>query len=617
MAQTITDRRDVLFALNEQLDIAQLCKTDRYGDLNQKTFDLFLQEARNVATKELLPTFKESDEVGCVYDNGVVKVPPSFHRAYQIFREGGWLTVADDAEVGGQGMPHVLACAALEMFAGANLAFSVYPMLGHGAGKLIEEFGTEEQKKLYLPKVYSGEWGGTMCLTEPEAGSDVGALTTTATRNPDGTYSITGTKIFISAGENDLVPNIIHPVLARIEGDPPGTSGISIFIVPKIRVNPDGSLGGHNGVVCDRIEEKMGIHGSATCQLSFGAKGPCKGVLLGEERKGMRIMFVMMNEERLNVGVQALGAASSAYLYALNYARERVQGKNLMKAADKNAPGVPIIQHPDIRRMLIEMKAYVEGLRSLNYYTGLCMDRAKTAATPEERAKAQKYVDLLTPICKAYTTERGYKVCVDAIQVYGGYGYTQEYPVEQIARDSKITTIYEGTTGIQAMDLLGRKLGMDKGQVFMSLMEDIRKTAAGAKAHPLTADMAEKTSTAADKLGALAMFLGKAASGPFAMLAFSNATPFLDCMGDVVLAWMWLWRAATAAPKLEKIAGGASAEAIAAAVEKNKDAAYYDGQIKTAAYFINAMLPVTYGRMESIKANEAAPVAMADASFGG
>ncbi|MFP4477668.1 MAG: acyl-CoA dehydrogenase [Desulfatibacillaceae bacterium] len=617
MAQSITDRRDVSFVMNEQLGIDQLCKADRYCDLNQKTFDMVMQEARNLAIKEILPTFKESDEVGCQFDNGEVKVPPSYHRAYELFREGEWLTVADDPEIGGQGMPHVLACGALELFAGANLAFSIYAMLGHGAGKIIEEYGSEEQKNLYLPKVYSGEWGGTMCLTEPEAGSDVGALTTTAKDNGDGTYSITGTKIFISAGEHDLVPNIIHPVLARIEGDPPGTPGISIFIVPKVWVNEDGSLGGTNGVTCDRIEEKMGIHGSCTCQLSFGAKEQCRGVLLGEPRKGMRIMFVMMNEERLNVGVQGLGAASTAYLYAVNYARERLQGKNLLKAADKAAPSVAIMQHPDIRRMLIEMKAYVEGLRSLNYYTGLCMDLARVGETEEVREKYRKYIDLLTPICKAYTTEKGYKVCVDAIQVYGGYGYTQEYPVEQIARDCKITTIYEGTTGIQAMDLLGRKLGMDKGQVFMSLLKDMQKTVAEGKEIPMNKAMAEKLEEGVNRLGEVAQVIGKTASSEKVMTAFANAYPFLECMGDVILGWMWLWRANTAAPKLVRIAKGEDAEAVAKAVGKNKDAAFYDGQIKTASYFINAMLPVTFGRMESIKANESSPVDMADASFGG
>ncbi|MBU2490013.1 MAG: acyl-CoA dehydrogenase [Proteobacteria bacterium] len=615
MAQAISDRRDVQFVLNEQLSIGGLCESEIYSDLNTKTFDLFMKEARNLAVKEILPTLKESDQQGCGFDNGKVTVPPSFHRAYKLLCEGEWLSVADDPEVGGQGMPIVLAAAALELFSGANLAFSIYPMLGHGAAKLVEHYGTDLQKKVYLKNMFTGHWGGTMCLTEPSAGSDVGALTTVAKRNPDGTYSISGTKIFISAGENDLVENIIHPVLARIEGDPEGTPGISIFLVPKYRVNQDGSPGEFNDVVCDRIEEKMGIHGSATCQLTFGPKGQCVGELLGEERKGMRIMFVMMNEERLNVGIQALGAASSSYLLALDYARQRVQGKHILSG--KDGQGVPIIQHPDIRRMLIQMKAYVEGMRSLNYYTGMCMDRARVATGEDDRAKWQARVDLLTPICKAYSTEMGCKVCTDAIQVYGGYGYTQEYPVEQIARDCKITTIYEGTTGIQAMDLLGRKLAMGGGQVFLSLINDLKATVDAAAKIAGLEEMAKRVSAAADKLMETAQILGKSARGEKALAAFANACPFLEAMGDVILGWMHLWRAMVAAPKLAKIVGQKTGADLAAAVAANKDAAFYDGQVRTAAYFINSLLTASLGKMDAIQVGESAPVDMADASFGG
>ncbi|MBW1989133.1 MAG: acyl-CoA dehydrogenase C-terminal domain-containing protein [Deltaproteobacteria bacterium] len=614
MAQSISDRRDVQFVLNEQLTIGDLCK-GIYADLNTKTFDLLMNEARNLAVKELLPILKECDEEGCKFDNGKVITPEGFKRAWKLFCEGEWLTVADDMEVGGQGMPQVLAVASLELFAGANMAFSIYPMLAHGAGKLVELYGTDKQKELFLGKMYSGEWGGTMCLTEPEAGSDVGALTTTAKDNGDGTYSISGTKIFISAGEQDLTENIIHPVLARIEGSPPGTAGISIFLVPKIWVNDDGSLGEDNDVVCDRIEHKMGIHASATCQLTFGSKGKCRGMLLGEVNKGMRIMFHMMNEERLNVGVQALGAASASYLLALDYARQRIQGKNLL--AGKDAPGVPIIQHPDVRRMLIKMKAYVEGLRSLNYYTGVCMDRARIAENDEEKAYWQSFVDILTPVCKGYSTERGWEVTVDGIQVYGGYGYTTEYPMEQIARDCKITTIYEGTTGIQAMDLLGRKIPMKDGKVFMALLGEIKKTVAEAKGIAGLEELAAKVDAAADKLAETAQALAKAARSPKVMTAFANATPFLDSMGDVLLGWMHLWRAAVSAPKLEKAVGGKTGEDRAKAVASNKDAAFYDGQIQTAKYFINVILTTTLGRMDSIRLLEDAPVEMADAGFGG
>lgn len=610
MAQQLNDRRDVQFVLHEQLKVAELCKSAVYDGLNAKTFDLLMNEARNLAVKELVPANKEAEEIGATFDNGKVKVPPSFHKAYKAFCEGEWLTVADDQEVGGQGMPYTLGSAALELFAGANLAFSIYAMLGHGAGKLYEVYGTEEQRKLYLPKVYSGKWGGTMCLTEPSAGSDVGALTTVARQNADGTWSISGTKIFISAGEQDMVENIIHPVLARIEGDPAGTGGISIFIVPKIWVNPDGSLSEDNDVVCDRIEEKMGIHGSATCVLTFGGKGKCRGVLLGERCKGMKIMFHMMNEERLNVGVQGLGCASAAYLHALNYSRERLQGKNILA---KDPAQAPIVEHPDVRRMLLSMKAYVDGLRSLNYYVAWCMDKARIATEAEDKARYQALIDLLTPICKAYSTEMAVRVCNDAIQTFGGYGYTKEYPVEQLARDVKITTIYEGTTGIQAMDLLARKIPMQGGKVFIDFLNQIGATITEAKKIDGLAAMAARLEATSDKLAKTAQELATAVRSPKVLAAFAHACPFLEAMGDLFLGWMHLWRAVVAAPALARIAGGKDIKEVVAG---NKEAAYYDGLVKTAAFFINTVLPVTMGKMDSIMILDDSAVAISDVSLG-
>ncbi|MCA1733127.1 MAG: acyl-CoA dehydrogenase family protein, partial [Acidobacteria bacterium] len=357
-----------------------------------------------------------------------------------------------------------------------NFAFIMYGGLTHGAGELIDHFGSDELKKLYLKKLFSGEWTGTMLLTEPEAGSDVGALSTTATPNPDGTYSLTGNKIFISGGEHDLSQNIIHPVLARIDGAPAGTAGISLFIVPKVWVNEDGTLGEPNDIVCTGIEEKMGIHGNPTATMALGTKGKCRGILLGEANKGMRAMFLMMNDARLMVGNQGLACASAAYLYALNYARTRVQGRHLLKIADKDAPGVPIIQHPDVRRMLMTMKVYVESLRSLSYYIAFCLDSIATTDDAEEKTRLQGIVDFLIPIAKAYTTDRSFEVTSLAVQVYGGYGYIKEYPVEQLLRDCRITPIYEGTNGIQAMDLFGRKLGQNGGKPILDLAEEIRRT---------------------------------------------------------------------------------------------------------------------------------------------
>jgi alkylation response protein AidB-like acyl-CoA dehydrogenase len=321
MAQLVADRRDVDFVLHEQLNVADLSKHKSYAEFNKKTVDLIISEARNLAVKELLPIQIDGDREGARFESGNVTVPDSFHKAWDLFKEGEWVALSDDPELGGQGMPVTLSLAVNDYFIGANFAFMMYPGLTHGAGRLIQTFGTAKQKKLFLKKMFTGEWTGTMLLTEPEAGSDVGALTTSAVKNDDGTYSITGNKIFISSGEHDMAENIIHPVLARIEGAPQGTKGISLFLVPKIRVNDDGSLGEFNDVVCTGVEEKLGIHGNATCSLSLGSKGNCQGTLLGEKNKGMRAMFQMMNEARLLVGLQGLACASAAYLYAVNYAQ--------------------------------------------------------------------------------------------------------------------------------------------------------------------------------------------------------------------------------------------------------------------------------------------------------
>jgi alkylation response protein AidB-like acyl-CoA dehydrogenase len=617
MAQLISDRRDIDFVLYEQLHIEDLLKTDKYRDLNRKMFDMVISEARNLGIKEIYPTYVEGDRQGVKFENGKVFAPQCFHRPYALFVEGEWIAMTEDPEVGGQGLPHIIRQAAFEYIVGANFAAATFVDLAHGAAKMIELFGTPKQKELFLEKVYSGRWGGTMLLTEPNAGSDVGALATTAVKNPDGTYSISGNKIFITCGEHDLTENIIHPVLARIEGAPPGTRGISLFIVPKIWVNDDGSLGEPNDIVCSGVEEKMGLHGSPTCSMSLGSKGNCRGLLLGEENKGLMVMFHMMNEARLNVGAQGFLHGSVAYLHALNYARERLQGRDIEKGKDPQAPQVPIINHPDVRRMLLQMKAYVEGMRSFVYYVAYCFDKKSTARSPAEKERYSGLMELLTPIIKAYCSERGQAVCEQAIQVHGGYGYTKEYPVEQLYRDCKITSIYEGTNGIQAMDLLGRKLGMNKGAVFMDLLGEIKAAVAKAEQIPRLEKAAAGVANALTRLGEIALHLGKTAVSKNLKLAFAYAHPFLEVVGDVVIAWMLLWRAAAAVPRLEKLAGSADEQAIRSKIAKNKDAAFYDGQLKTAEFFIHSMLPVTMGKMNAIAASNPAAVDIDERSFGG
>ena len=602
MAQLISDRRDIDFVLFEQLNIQDLSENELFREFNQKTIELIVSEARNLAIKEILPTRKISDEEGVIFENGKVKVPECFHRAFKLFNEGEWLAMPEDPKWGGQGMPNTVTLAASEYFNGANYAFVMYPGLTHGAARLVETFGTDKQKELFLRNMYTGKWTGTMLLTEPEAGSDVGLLTTRAVKNEDDTYSIFGNKIFISSGEHDLTKNIVHPVLARIEGAPEGTKGISLFLVPKYRVNNDGSIGEFNDVICTGVEEKMGIHGNATCSLTLGGKGNCIGTLLGEENKGMSHMFLMMNEARLLVGHQGLGCASAAFMYALNYARERIQGKSL--TAGKDSPPVPIIGHPDVRRQLLTMKAYVDGMRSLLYFVGYCNDKVRTTNDDDEREKYEAFIEVLTPIAKGYVSDKAFEVCNHGVQVYGGYGYIKEYPMEQLVRDCRITMIYEGTNGIQAMDLLGRKLGLKNGAALMELFSEIKATVSDAKSIDNLKKMAEKVEETLGKLINVSLHMGKMAMSPEVETAFALAYPFMEVFGDMIMAWMLLWRAFVSA---EKLADGA----------KNKDEAFYQGQIKTAEFFIFTFLPATLGKMDAIMDANGAAIEISELGLGG
>lgn len=602
MPEQIADRRDIDFVLFDQLQAQDLCRAEKFSDFNRKTFSLLINEARKFAIKEILPTYQEGDREGVTFENGTVRIPRCYKRPFELVREAGFTSMTEDPAYGGQGLPNAVSTAAAEYLVGTNFAFSTYSFLGHGTGKLIELFGTEKQKALFLKKLYTAEWTGTMLMTEPGAGSDVGLLETTAKRNDDGTFSIAGNKIFITSGDHDLTDNIIHPVLARIEGAPQGSKGISLFIVPKLWINDDGSLGPANDIVCTGVEEKMGIHGSATCTMALGSKGQCRGMLLGEENKGLKAMFHMMNEARLGVGLQSFAHASNAYLYALDYAKNRVQGRALENSLDHSAPAVPIIRHPDVRRMLLEMKAYVEGMRSFTYFIAQCFDNALTADTPEERNRNQRMIELLTPVLKAYNGQKGFDMCVKAIQVYGGAGYTKEYPVEQLARDCKIASIYEGTDGIQAMDLLARKLGMENGQVFMDFIGRIMAIVDKAREIPGLEEMAQTTETLASRLCESARHMGATAMSDTFKVAFAHSVPFLEVMGDTVMAWMLLWQASIA---MEKLAAGV----------RKKEAAFLNGQIKSAEFFITNITPLTLGKIASIETAGDAAVTIDDDSF--
>ncbi|HOG08582.1 MAG TPA: acyl-CoA dehydrogenase [Syntrophales bacterium] len=618
MGNGLVNVRDQQFLLFEQLGVERLFETEAYKDFTKEDALMMQNEAEKMALNVLVPTYAEGDKEGCTFKDGKVSVPKCYHDAYKKYVEGGWLCPMKSPDVGGQGMPVVLSSAYAEFFGAANFAFIMYPGLTNGAAGLIEKYGTEEQKQKYMYKMYSGEWAGTMCLTEPGAGSDVGALKTTAKRLPNGKFLISGTKCFISSGDHDLVPNIIHPVLARIEGDPPGTGGISIFIVPKIRVNDDGSLGEPNDVHTGNIEHKMGIKGSATCTLNFGDDGKCIGELLGKEREGMRVMFNMMNEARLEVGMQGLGHASAAYEHAVQYAKERIQSTPVWEMKNPDAKAVPIIQHLDVRRDLLWMKAYVEGLRALNYFVGLAIDMEHAAATPEERERWRGFVELLTPVCKAFGSDMGVLVCSKAIDVYGGYGYCQEYPVEQYMRDCKIACLYEGTNGIQSLDLVGRKLGMKKGMNVMNLVGEINGGIAKAKQSEALKKYAAKLEEAVFALIDLTMtFAGLGKTGSF-LIPVLNASPYLEIMGDVLVGHFLLQGAAVAEEKLNAIYAEKGIESLGkkrALVHENADVAFYVGKISVARFFVSEIIPTIKVRCETIKAAERVVFEVPEESF--
>ncbi|MDD4862088.1 MAG: acyl-CoA dehydrogenase, partial [Smithellaceae bacterium] len=513
---------------------------------------------------------------------------------------------SDSPEVGGQAFPFIIGAACANMFLATNQAFLMYPGLTHGAARLVEDHFQHPLRDVILEKMYTGVWAGTMCLTEPGAGSDVGILKTSAKKNADGTYSITGTKCFISAGDHDLAENIIHPVLARIEGDPAGTKGISIFIVPKIRINEKGELGEPNDVQCGNIESKMGIHGNATCTLNFGTDGKCIGYLMGEERDGMKIMFQMMNEERQGVGMMGVSLAMAAYLHALDYAKQRIQGTNIIAMAmkDPNAKAVPIIQHPDVRRMLIRQKSITEGIRALAFLCYYAMDREFNAGL-EQNEQDKEYwhgiIEMLTPMVKSYCTERGMEVCSDAVQTYGGYGYCREYPVEQMMRDQKINLIYEGTNGIQAMDLLGRKLGMKKGLYFMNLLGLTQAAVAEAKGNDSLKAEAAIVEGALNACAETAMAFAKMMkTTPFVPLI--GAADFLNCLSDALVGWLHIWMANAAVKGL-------------ASAASDKDKAFYSGKIEGARFFINRIAGLVPAKLENLKKDEQSAMNISEEAF--
>jgi len=618
----LVDSRDVRFVLFEMLELEKYSQYEAYADFDKDTYEATLDLAEQIAVEQLLPTSMEGEEEGgAKYDPATkeVHLPKCYKPALDAYYEAGFMGLADNAHVGGMGMPAIMGAGCNEFFIAANYPLNMYPGLTHGAMELIEVYGTEEQKATYIEPMMMGTWGGTMCLTEPDAGSDVGALKTKAVKQDDGTYLITGQKIFISSGENDYYKNMIHPVLARIEGDPAGTKGISIFIVPKYFVNEDGSLGEQNDVNCPGIEHKMGCHGSATSQLAFGDNGKCVGYLLGEERKGMKIMFRMMNFARMGVALQGHANASAAYMHSITYAKNRVQGVHVTQMLNPEAKGVTIVNHPDVKRMLLWMKSHIEGQRILINYMFSNIDLAERVLDPEsdEAKEAIGIVEILTPICKAGATDKGVEITSEALQIYGGYGYCADYPVEKMMRDSKILAIWEGTNGIQSMDLTMRKILMNKDQFNYNVWrKKVNETLEKAKGivDDKYIDLVDRSAKKLDEV--IEMLKKQMAEGKFLHL-FMNATPLQQAMYVVAMGWVHLWALTISVPKMKEIIGDAKGEDRAKIVADNQEAAFYSGKVVSSQFYIGTEVPKFFGRAESLMWGESAVIKASAEMFTG
>jgi alkylation response protein AidB-like acyl-CoA dehydrogenase len=589
--------KDFQFVLHDVLQMEKMSNLLGFTDASRDVIDAVLEEGGKFMSEVTAPLNRVGDLEGCKWDNGVVTTPTGFKEAYEKYCEAGWGALTAEEKYGGQGLPHVLGIAMAEIQSSANMAFAMYPGLTHGAYEALLRHGSEEQKDKYLPNMASGKWTGTMNLTEPHCGTDLGLMRTKAEPQSDGSYLITGTKIFISAGEHDMAENIIHLVLAKIPGGPEGIKGVSLFLVPKFLVNDDGSLGARNGVSCGSIEHKMGIHGNSTCVLNYDN---AKGWLVGQMHKGMQAMFVMMNAARLGVGVQGLSQAEVAYQNALTYANDRLQGRSITGTKNPEKPADPIIVHPDIRRMLMTIKAFVEGSRALALWTGIELDIAAKHPDAERRQEADDLVAFLTPMVKAYMTDYGYQCATMAQQVYGGHGYIAEWGMEQFVRDARIAMIYEGANGIQALDLVGRKLPTGIGRLARRFF------------HPVSAFIEEKMmdpGIGKDYVMPLAKAFARLQTATAVVSERGLKNPdeagaaswdYLNLFALVALGFMWARMAEVAKQKL-------------AEGEGDKD--FYETKLVTARFFMDRMLPDTAAQLAKIQAGSESTMMLKAANF--
>ncbi|HCP20447.1 MAG TPA: acyl-CoA dehydrogenase [Marinobacter hydrocarbonoclasticus] len=592
MADYQAPLRDMRFVLNEVFDAPALWASlpKIAENVDPDTADAILEEAGKITSGVLAPLNREADEQGCKWNEGEVTSPEGFKEAYQTIVEGGWNGLGGNPEFGGMGMPKTLVAQFEEMMQGANMAFGLAPMLTAGACLALDAHGSQELKEKYLPNMYSGVWSGAMDLTEPHAGTDLGIIRTKAEPNDDGSFNITGTKIFITWGEHDMAENIIHLVLAKLPDAPKGPKGISLFLVPKFMVNDDGSLGERNQFSCGSIEKKMGIKGSATCVMNFDG---AKGWLVGEENKGLAAMFTMMNYERLGVGIQGIGAAEASLQSAREYANERIQSRAPTGAQQPEKAADPILVHPDVRRMLLTMKSYVEGGRAFSTYVAQWLDISKYSDNDEQRKHAEGMVALLTPVAKAFLTDRGLETTIIGQQVFGGHGFIREWGQEQLVRDCRITQIYEGTNGIQAMDLMGRKVVGSQGKLYELFAQDVAAFIEANSSDEALRPYLEPLAASLERLSDVTEHVvNQAANNPEAIGA--AAVDYLDMFGYTALAYMWAKTVKAAAPKAEADTSG-----------------FYTGKLKTARFYFDRLLPKTVSLAEGIRSGSDAMMAPA------
>ena len=595
MAHYKVNKKDLFFILKEQIQYGQLCDLQRYKDLDEKTLDLMVNEAINFAKKEVAPLNELGEERGVRQENGEVLCPVEFKSAYRKYAENGWLAVARDTEYGGEGFPHMMRIVVNDLMYGACQAFNMAPSLTHGAAHLIESFGAQELKDTFVARMYNGEWSGTMALTEPEAGSDLGAIETTAYPLGGYAYTIKGAKTFISWGDPDLTDNIVHLILARIKGAPEGTRGISLFVVPKHRVDEQGNISEFNDVTCQRIEEKLGLHGSPTASLSFGERDGCIGYLCGEENRGLAHMFQMMNQARINTGVSGMAIASTAYQNALEYAKNRVQGKDIAK---RTSDRVPIIQHPDIRRNLMWMKASVDGMRSMIYTAAYWADMGHELEDSELKDHYNNLIDFMTPIIKAYCSDQGFRVTEIAMQCLGGYGYCKDYPIEQYMRDSKIMSLYEGTNGIQSMDLMGRKMRINDAAPYKAFQKELNDFVQKNSDNEYFADELSELKETMQKMWEFSSHMyERMQQDP---LDWGSKTyPSLIAFGELIMAWRLLDMGIIAQKQLEK----------------KKSNKFYQGKLYQAKYYVSEALPKVKSIIDSCSRDHSSIVEIDDASL--